>query len=107
MMAMGDVLRGYSSIRILRRSAMLAGNAGEILRPVGFDCRFAISWMVSRARSQCIPSMHTARYAGAGRVVNGKLYVAGGSDGVHIFPTLEAYDPVGDSWAPKADILTA
>jgi N-acetylneuraminic acid mutarotase len=53
--------------------------------------------------------MPAARFAAAGGVVNGKLYVAGGSKtGISpLVSTLEVYNPATNSWAARADMPTA
>ena len=51
--------------------------------------------------------MPTARHGAVASVMDGKLYVAGGWAGVSPVPTLEAYDPVANTWAARADMPTA
>jgi hypothetical protein len=45
-----------------------------------------------------ITSMKQKRYMAASAVVNGKIYVFGGSDGSQDLATVEMYDPVADVW---------
>jgi N-acetylneuraminic acid mutarotase len=54
--------------------------------------------------------MPTARYAAAGRVVNGKLHVVGGLpswDENIALNTVEVYDPATNTWAAKQPVPTA
>ena len=51
-------------------------------------------------------SMTTARFDMAVGVINGKLYVAGGSTG-SVVGALEVYDPATNSWSSKAMMPTA
>jgi subtilisin family serine protease/N-acetylneuraminic acid mutarotase len=40
----------------------------------------------------------------AGAVINDKLYVAGGTDGVYVYATLYEYDPTTDTWTQLANM---
>ncbi|MDO8412434.1 MAG: kelch repeat-containing protein, partial [Gallionellaceae bacterium] len=55
-------------------------------------------------------SMFTPRYGHAVGVVNGTLYAVGGYNynvsGSGSLATMEAYDPVTNTWTPKASMLT-
>jgi N-acetylneuraminic acid mutarotase len=52
--------------------------------------------------------MPAARASGAGGVINGKLYVAGGTKtGISLASTLEVYNPATNTWAARADMPTA
>jgi N-acetylneuraminic acid mutarotase len=54
--------------------------------------------------------MPTPRFAGAGGVLNGRLYVAGGrtgESGYESVPTLEAYYPATDTWSTRRNMKTA
>ncbi|MFC1500433.1 Kelch repeat-containing protein [Candidatus Zixiibacteriota bacterium] len=55
-------------------------------------------------------SMTTPRSTAASAVIDGKLYVVGGTDraypGRPVYDVLEVYDPVTDSWTSKAPMLT-
>jgi N-acetylneuraminic acid mutarotase len=51
--------------------------------------------------------MPTARWATAVGVLNGIIYVIGGSNGTGNLATVEAYDPATDSWATKTPMPTA
>ena len=49
--------------------------------------------------------MPTARFVPSSGVVDGKIYVFGGTPDGHIcFPTVEEYDPATDTWTRKADM---
>jgi N-acetylneuraminic acid mutarotase len=58
-----------------------------------------------------VAGLPTPRNRLAAGTVNGKIYVVGGTSGpsqspiIHV--TLEEYDPVTDTWTPKADMPTA
>jgi len=58
-------------------------------------------------------SMTTARYLATSVFVNGKIYVIGGTSSTASSPTIitlntvESYDPVANSWTPKAAMPTA
>jgi N-acetylneuraminic acid mutarotase len=43
----------------------------------------------------------------AGGVIDGKLYVAGGFDGIGVSTTLEVYDPSTNAWSTLASMTTA
>ena len=49
----------------------------------------------------------TARWRSCAGVVNGKIYVIGGSTLLKVFSTVEEYDPSTDTWTKKADMPTA
>ena len=49
----------------------------------------------------------TARWRSCASVVNGKIYVIGGSTLLKVFSTVEEYDPITNTWARKADMPTA
>ena len=54
--------------------------------------------------------MPTPRWSPTSAVVNGKIYVIGGSTsepGDKVLSTVEEYDPVTDTWTTKADMPTA
>jgi N-acetylneuraminic acid mutarotase len=52
--------------------------------------------------------MPTGRFGLSAGVVDGKIYVVGGTnDGAVIIPTLEEYDPAMDTWTAKQDMATA
>ena len=53
--------------------------------------------------------MPTARWGSSASVVNGKIYVFGGTVGgtERVFSTVEEYDPATDTWKTKADMPTA
>jgi len=51
--------------------------------------------------------MPTARDYLSSSVVNGKIYVIGGSIGNNLLSTVEEYDPLVDKWTKKADMPTA
>ena len=44
-------------------------------------------------------------YLGVG-VVNGILYAVGGGNGNSVFATVEAYDPVSNTWTTRASMPT-
>jgi N-acetylneuraminic acid mutarotase len=49
--------------------------------------------------------MPTARFVPSSGVVDGKIYVFGGTPDGHIcFPTVEEYDPATDTWTKKANM---
>jgi N-acetylneuraminic acid mutarotase len=50
--------------------------------------------------------MKTAHGWAAGRAIGGKLYVAGGWDGVSTTWLTEAYNPATNKWTERADMLT-
>jgi len=50
--------------------------------------------------------MSGVRWSAAGGVINGKLYVAGGGNGVNALATLEVYDPATNTWTTKAPMHT-
>jgi len=56
-------------------------------------------------------SMITPRSTAASAVIDGKLYVVGGTDrklrSKPVYNVLEVYDPVTDTWASKASMTTA
>ena len=49
----------------------------------------------------------SARYGFGTAVVNGKIYVIGGTDGINYLNEVLEYDPALDSWTRKADMPTA
>ena len=52
--------------------------------------------------------MPTARFVPSSSVVDGKIYVFGGTPDGHIcFPTVEEYDPATDTWTRKDDMPMA
>jgi N-acetylneuraminic acid mutarotase len=52
-------------------------------------------------------SMPTARWAAAGGVIDGKLYVAGGTGtDFSTLSAMEVYDPATNTWAARAKMLT-
>ena len=55
--------------------------------------------------------MQTPRVGATAGLVNGKIYVIGGNslvDGTFtLFSTVEEYDPITDTWTPKADMPTS
>src|SRR5688572_18028025 len=51
--------------------------------------------------------MPTARTLAASSVVQGTIYLIGGSDGRQQLATVEAYDPLTNTWAEKAPMLSA
>lgn len=52
-------------------------------------------------------AMPTVRGHAASGAINGKLYVAGGSNGTSLLATLEVYDPVTNLWTTKASMPAA
>jgi N-acetylneuraminic acid mutarotase len=50
--------------------------------------------------------MPIGRFHGAGRVINGKLYVAGGSNATTYDLPVVVYDPATNTWATKAKMIT-
>jgi N-acetylneuraminic acid mutarotase len=48
-----------------------------------------------------------ARQGAAGRVIDGKLYLAGGWTADNLSSKLEVYDPGSNTWSTKASMLTA
>jgi hypothetical protein len=50
--------------------------------------------------------MPTVRTALAGAVIGGRLHVIGGRNGGTYLNTVEAYDPVTDSWAARPAMPT-
>jgi N-acetylneuraminic acid mutarotase len=51
--------------------------------------------------------MPTARYAPATAVVNNTIYAIGGFNNGIALATVEAYDPVSNTWVAKAPMPTA
>ena len=51
--------------------------------------------------------MPSPRYGFGTAVVNGKIYVIGGTDGINYLNEVQEYDPLLDTWTRKADMPTA
>jgi hypothetical protein len=51
--------------------------------------------------------MPTARTNFGVGVVNGALYAVGGVNTSSVLATVEAYDPISNTWTPKAPMPTA
>ena len=51
-------------------------------------------------------SLVTRRVALGAAVLNDKIYVAGGSDGLESLSSVEVYDPSTDTWSPGDDMMS-
>jgi len=82
--------------KVLARDNHYAYTSGPLYSFTTRDC----PWFYKRE----LPS---PRYGFGTAVVNGKIYVIGGTDGINYLNEVLEYDPLLDTWTRKADMPTA
>jgi hypothetical protein len=82
----------------------IGGRAGDPQSPFAFNDAYTFTtgtWTTGLA------PLPTARGGYASAVVQGHVLVIGGEGGGAVFSTVEAYDPISDTWATLAEMPTA